>query len=526
LSYTAVLMLMLGISGCRKELDMAGPSMMADIKVSASIERSKVSLYKDGNSLKTSWDLSDRIIVFDEAGNTYGYLISDIIDGVGKLKLVGEGEPGCGNAVSAPEDGTTLYAVYCPGQTPADLESGVLTIDFSSQNGSAEQFAIMLAQVTFSGGDILFSFSNCVSILGIRDPVLAGLTEGSLEGVTISGKQICSEAQIRIMDGQVQFVPTCKGSINVTLPEPLAITDGHTPDSTEIFAAVPPFDEESDIIFSAGIDDKSTLFRHVKTDKYLSASKYYYTAPSFSRENGLGGRFSVSQTKTICFSAGNLWCDASRNPAVWGFEDEQYSVPYYNIHEGVLNVYDATHVRHFFWSGNHFGASEYYDGTAFPSDDDHVDWGEAYCESAQKHGWSTLSADEWTYLLSTRGCGDTFFKTGVIIADISGDFLVIAPDGNTEPIKAEYNILEWRAAEADGFVCLAPAGCRSESNYPDVPCMYYVGINGFYWTSDACSNIGDRLRARSISFGDSPFAFSLNGMYFRDQAFSIRLVCE
>jgi len=511
-----------GLVSCQKELGSQLPEPASDISVCASIEGGKVSLTRDGNRLKADWELSDRIIVFDASCNTYGYKVSEINDGVATMQLVAQGQEGCGNTAAAPSEGTTLYAVYFPGHTPSDLQGGAIKVDLSSQNGSAEPLALMLAQTTVEGKDILFEFSNQMSILGMRDPVLAGLLDGSLEGITIAGPEIYCGAEIRVVEGSVQLVPTERGSVRVTLQSPLEVADGRVSEETEIFAALVPFKAASDLYFSANTADRSFLFRHRKSAKLFAASKYYYTTPTFSREDAFGGSFSVSPSKKVFFSGGNLLCDATATPAAWTFEEEQFFIPYYNVAEGIKNVYDPEHVRHFFWSDDYYGASEYYEGTSYPSADEKLDWGATMTTA----GWSTLSREEWNYLLSVRGSGDTFYRTEVSIADNSDHYLVIAPDGNTEPIKSSYSILEWRAAEADGFVCLAPVGYRSESNYPDVPCMYYVGNNGFYWTSEACSGLGDRPRARAISFGVSPYGFSLNGQYFRNQGFAVRLVCE
>jgi len=98
--------------------------------------------------------------------------------------------------------------------------------------------------------------------------------------------------------------------------------------------------------------------------------------------------------------------------------------------------------------------------------------------------WSTLSKDEWIYLLGDndlspeRENASVFRKTNVSVCGKT-NCLVIAPDDFKGTIADSYDADAWAAAEKDGLVCLAAAGSRSSCS------VSVVGNEGYYWSSTA-----------------------------------------
>ena len=105
----------------------------------------------------------------------------------------------------------------------------------------------------------------------------------------------------------------------------------------------------------------------------------------------------------------------------------------------------------------------------------------------------TLSAGEWTYILSTRENAANLLVEDVTVCGVE-HCLVIAPDAclnsyDFDKTKKSYDAADWATAEAAGLVCLPPAGYRDGAEVKSGE------GNGFYWASttnaaDKASNLG------------------------------------
>lgn len=219
-------------------------------------------------------------------------------------------------------------------------------------------------------------------------------------------------------------------------------------------------------------------------------------------DGALPGLFSVSATKQVHFSQGNLQYQASTN--TWRFAEHQYDY-----------VGTQTPDRfHGYYGGNVSGSdnryiSSTYSGwidlfgwgtgsnptlsSSYPEDyGTFMDWG---CNAISNGGntanqWRTLTRAEWYYLLNTRT--DASSKRG--IGNINGvGGLILLPDSWTLPSECSftsgyatydvdwtrnsYTLAQWSQMEAAGAVFLPAAGGRNGTN------VYRVGRYGFYWSS-------------------------------------------
>ena len=227
----------------------------------------------------------------------------------------------------------------------------------------------------------------------------------------------------------------------------------------------------------------------VLTSIYVDASAYgvndtFSPAPN----SALPGVFSVSATKKVHFSKGNLWADGDN---ALHFEANQYSY---------ASSWNASHVSHFTWSStvaaavgnNNSGDYLFCDESNKVS----VDGGEAI--------YYALSKDEWTYLFNNHS------KKWATVNGVNG--YVIAPDGFTGELASSYAD-DAALASAGNLVFLPAAGYRDGSDVSG------VGGGGLYWSSTA----SDEGRAYYVSF------FSLGvfpDLDFRSRGFSVRLITE
>ena len=251
------------------------------------------------------------------------------------------------------------------------------------------------------------------------------------------------------------------------------------------------------------------------------------------------GVFSVSATKQVTFSPGNLqytqstktWSFASAQWEMLGTDnvigDVAYSYQYGDIKYGIAldNKVDL-----FGWStrASYFGVSTSKDENDYSGS--FVDWGTNKIGNDAPNTWRTLTYDEWYYLRWERPnysglCG---------VAQVNGvNGLIFLPDNWTYPAGvtfkpgfhsssdstvyyAAYQTFtkeQWSKLESAGAVFLPAAGYRSGSE------VNYVQYGGDYWS--ATETESDSSSADCLYFYSGEAYF---GGFGRNTGRSVRLV--
>ena len=222
----------------------------------------------------------------------------------------------------------------------------------------------------------------------------------------------------------------------------------------------------------------------------------------------LAGEFSVSDTKKVHFSRGNLYYDA--NDKKWNLEYNQYDFRTYSGCGSCINgIYDkdgGTPTNNwglFGWVGdaqNSFNTEPEVYGVSTSTESANYtctsncslkrDWGQTIGDT-----WRTLTKDEWEYLLGKRT--NYADKSGyAIVNGVNG--LIMLPDGEfNDPAKNTstkavnnkfvsqtttgwdsniYSEAGWKAMETAGAIFLPAAGVREGSNVSN------VGTDCYYWS--------------------------------------------
>ena len=281
-------------------------------------------------------------------------------------------------------------------------------------------------------------------------------------------------------------------------------------------------------------------------------------------ENGaLPGEFSISATKKVHFSSGNLQynaalgthqcADGTTQQGTWRFAenqwdfvgDETYGTVYANDVKCSNGQISATYngwIDLFCWgtSGWNSGAVEYQPYSTSESNSDffvcgnsendlvgecaYADWG---VYNAISNGgntterWRLLTSEEWDYILNTRINADMLSGLG-IVSGING--LILLPDtwsetGTISFIPNSYDATaniysqqEWKMMEDLGAVFLPFTGVR------DGLYMHDFESDGYYWTStQSDSYYAWRLWIQTYSY----YTYDFNNRY---SGFAVRLV--
>ncbi len=235
------------------------------------------------------------------------------------------------------------------------------------------------------------------------------------------------------------------------------------------------------------------------------------------------GVFSVSATKQVTFSKGNLQYQASTNK--WRFAELQYDY----IGEANKNISDTYSgwIDLFGWGT---GKAPTKTSTSVSDYSSFIDWGTNPISNGGNEAglWRTLSSAEWVYLFNSRQNNTKLYGMGTI-AGISG--VILLPD-NWENVKPSgvsfwsysegnnddhfsdntYTAKQWQDMEDAGAVFLPAAGYRYGTSVSN------TGSVSSYWSSTQ----DDSGSAYLLDFDTS-------GLYprsdsYRDFGFSVRLV--
>jgi len=240
------------------------------------------------------------------------------------------------------------------------------------------------------------------------------------------------------------------------------------------------------------------------------------------KDGVLPGEFSISATKKVKFSQGNLWynpsldshlcADGSTQQGTWKFSENQYDTISFPANKSVINStynnwFDAFAWGTSGWSGgvanyqpwsittnysNHYvGGSRYNDLSGSYA---YADWG---VYNAISNGgdtpelWRTLSMDEWNYIIEERENADNL-KTLAKVNGICGGILLpdafvnttgvtfnINNSDTTKQVLNDLSVEQWEKLESAGSVFL-PQGLGFSFTWGNN--IWNMG-NDLYWSS-------------------------------------------
>lgn len=258
--------------------------------------------------------------------------------------------------------------------------------------------------------------------------------------------------------------------------------------------------------------------------------------PGFNENGASDALFSVSTTKRVRFSRGNLQYNVST--ATWTFAQHQYDYTgSYNTTMFDLFGWGTSGWRNYAQSYEPTSTSnwnpDYWPGGGAGNDlvdfCDSADWGvyNAITNGGNKPGmWRTLTMKEWQFLMGVTADTNRVDKWG--LATIAGGYrgLVLLPDVWESPEgitftpgaqgweKNVYSSDQWGKLEEAGAIFLPAAGCR-----------YAVGVDnegeaGYYWSSTHFD--AERAYCMKISADE----MDADNRAFRSSGCSVRLVMD
>ena len=212
------------------------------------------------------------------------------------------------------------------------------------------------------------------------------------------------------------------------------------------------------------------------------------------------GVFTVSEDKKVNFAKGNLRYSGDIYEGTWSIAPQQYEVlGEKNIEEGHGSSWPASPTDLLCWSTakNHYGVSTYYYYDYEEANPyfkgDFVDWGENPALIADLGaGWSTLSKDEWNYLLNERENAAQLKTFATIVIDEENNVkgLVLLPDEWNAPdgvmLSEEMTAAQWATIEQAGAIFLPVTGhlwVWKDEKGNNQASVNGLDVIGNYWSS-------------------------------------------
>ena len=213
-----------------------------------------------------------------------------------------------------------------------------------------------------------------------------------------------------------------------------------------------------------------------------------FTTPPAVPEGAINGLFSVSSTRQVYFSKGNLQYQASTY--TWRFAESQ--LDYIGTGNNYISPYYSDWIDMFGWGTGSTPTTSTTDVDDYPY---FVDWGVNAITNGGNtpYIWRTLTNDEWDYVFNTRATSSGIRFAKARVYDVNG--VILLPDNwtidtlgmnylyNYNNASADYNsnvidIYDWIVRyENNGAVFLPAAGYRY-----GITCYQYGNL-AYYWSS-------------------------------------------
>ena len=490
---------------CQKEINEVEHNTKDTIEISINglmgeytqVDATKSSLV---NTVRVSWENGDIVYVYDGT-QCLGSLVASIDGTEDRYAILSTDK---NHTVTAPAAGTKLTLVHSPLLTEAPAVSeGALSISLANQSDTKAPF---VAYATLD-------YNNEASITNAIVPFKFAT---SVIKVNCTGLN----ANKAILYATLSNVNTiCKLPLSGTAA-PTGYSNGTITRTGDAYFAATKVNSEGEAVFQIAVPNLEiasaprvlTILQNLTyfsdenfTTKSLSVATSSNTVCQLvdNTPNGaLPGEFSVSETKKVLFSKGNLWADSDN---VLHFEDAQWkSSP---DSDGTMEY--ASHVSHFTWSSTLSAAVGGNDSGDYLFCDENnkmsIDGSEAL--------YYALSNEELLYLFNTRTMknGKDRF-TEQITYDGKIGLVLYADDYSEDPISGNVDKLP------EGVAFLPAAGYRGDTNN-----FHLINRAGMYWSSTS-GEIPAMHDAYMFSF--TPSAFSRGFTAARNLGHAIRLVTD
>ena len=481
---------------CRKSLDESGPTAGNDgtieIKVNAAMGQYSPAEATKAERIavtRVSWKGGETVYVYDGT-QCLGSLKAALAGTEDRYALLSTDAT---HTVAKPADGTTkLTLLYSPlfTEAPAITKKGAISISLARQIDATPPFVIY-ATLDYDGAETV-TIINTVVPFKLATSLITVNCAGLEPGKAVKCAKLTNVNTVCKLTLSGTDTPAISGDVNGTISragDAHLVAGNANSDGSAIFQIATPLLETASearvlAVAQGALDLKDKNFSKKSLPVATAVNTFFHIGEKSAH---LIGVFSVSDTKKVYFSPGNLQAtyNSSTTNYTWDFAENQYDVIGNAPGNTTIDTQtDGAVVDLFGWSTekNYYGISTSNTHSTYYGD--FKDWGEAVGDGKT---WSTLSQKEWQYLLD---------KHPHIWSSVNGvNGYVVAPDNFTGVLAGSYSDKGALAAEAilavDDLLFFPAAGDRLSNS------VHLYGW-GCYWSSSS----NDDSHADYVKFSD------------------------
>lgn len=521
-------------AACAKQPGVSGNV----VTIKATVEGSGTKAMIAESDAKFSWTAGDQISVFTSTG---GYQDSDAL-------AAGGSATAAFTFASLDDADRSGFAVY-----PASIKDAAYPTSDDFRVGLPTEYDIDLDDPAYA------------------ESVPVPMAAKNAPGEDLSFKHLCALIRLTLLNvpaGTNSILVTCDQTIAGNFSvlgatsdpfQPYLTYDQGTADAVT-FNLSAPLAAETDIVLNLPVPTGDYAADHFYAqaldDSDVSIRNYTFSGPSVMLPRAKGKKmavtafpFSVSAEKKVAFAPGNLQAKTTDGGAnwTWGFASDQLSYMGSSANGNLcINGYGTTSelsctVDLFGWKtgdkNNCDGINSYTDASLFSGD--FVDWGTLSIGDYAANTWSTLSKNEWQYVLMTReastlnGKENARFLKANIGTLVNG--IILFPDNYVHPAGVALPPAENISAPAQGYYAcslddwykMAAAGCvflpAAGWRYTSAGKVLVEEANsvGTYWSATKTTDV---QKALAIKFTDSSLSYMATP--YRRDGYAVRLVRE
>ncbi len=466
-----------------------------------------------GNGAKTDFAPATGSFVWTNGVTEYIYVGGSNHDAcLGVLSGAGTGTGSMnfsGTLTTTPNEGETLHFFYLGKDRDG---SAVSSLDFSNQSigslASLTNFHIAVGDGSYSDNTVNYATTLHMAVSFAYFDVDGFKSAGNAtETVYLHGDEVYSTATINYRAGTI--TGDAKGNINLG-----AASDG------KFVALIPSVSTETTVSFDSNSKWGALKFmRGIQAGRYYSNNGAALTVTAGTLLAGtVPGLFSVSATKMVRFSKGNLQYIGSAETPYWKFANSQREC----LRNNAEIISNPNADRDLFGWGTGLNPTNVSNDDAEYSV--FADWGNNAIMNGGNTSrlWRTLTSDEWEYLFGRSGV--SYAKAQV--DDVKG--VILLPDGwvssiydlnNTNISGGVYDgntitAENWsNSIESNGAVFLPASGRRATAGNT------LLNYFGFYWSSQTTNDdinsayhlqfVREYLHVRESELGNKSYGYSV-----------------
>lgn len=447
--------------GCQKEGALEGSKYKTIISVRSADAKSH---YQSGSVI---WDEGDQINV--ARGNELAE---------GPFTFISTDENGVSTFGSNEEftvSEGSYYAIY-PAQADLEIDNGVIScVAIPTQQTLTENSFGSGNNTTVGWGtdcdNMMFYNVGGLAKIAMRGTAMVKSVKITLPGGTLSGR-----GTIDIMDSHT-ITAWDDNAVDYVVASAPDQSTGISIDGGKIFyIALPPCKLADYTITVTDIDGNEAEFEPEEEATITRSNVTYLGIYGMDETPVPEPKFSVSATKQVLFSPGNLQYQASTD--TWRFASPQYSYAG-NDNLSATSTYTGW-VDLFCWATS--GYNNVYPWLTSDInwnssiENTNYDWGVNNAIGSDPAGtWRTLTKDEWNYLLNSRP-NATALRGWATVGGIGG-YILLPDNWPSTPLSDAYTVQTWPSMEASGAVFLPAVGYRFSTN------ITYCTTKGYYWAA-------------------------------------------